>query len=63
MLSLRSGEALRLPLSILGESIDGEDEGNRGRVDDVVLSKRTMLRDEGALVDERPRCEGGAMRS
>ena len=60
-LSTRSGEALPLPLSKFGESIDGDDEGIRGRVEDVVMSELTILRCEGALVDERPRFEGGAM--
>jgi hypothetical protein len=35
--SVRSGEALPLPLSSLGDSIDGAVDDIRGRVDDVVV--------------------------
>ena len=40
----RSGEALALPLPIFGESIDGDEDGIRGRVEDDVVSEAAVLR-------------------
>ncbi len=59
-LSTRSGEELPLPVSNFGESIDGDDEGIRGRVEDVVVSESTQFRGDNVSIVEGPRCEGGA---
>ena len=61
-LSARSGEALPLPVSNFGESIDGAEEGIRGRVEDVLVSELAIVRGEGALADRGTRLRGGATR-